>query len=257
MTVNAEPRRDKGSYRHMLDLAASPKFESIINHILDGTGARLASPDNRHPKGRMKAADWTEMILEDYLKACPLPQLQTGMDRKWWMPYTGNRPTWDLLGHLVVNGEPGLLLVEAKARVGEVGDQDSKSPAEPKNPRSVANDLSIRLRFAEASLALSDLGYGKFQLSTEHQYQLSNRLAYLNQLTSLGVPTVLVYLGWVNSPDWPTNEPLKDGRHWEKVVKTHFAKVGPWEFVSEKKTHESGGSMQMVVRAVSPDVLND
>lgn len=250
------PARDKGSYRHMLDLACSPSFVSIMNRLLDGTGALLADPYCQHPRGRACEADWTEADLEEYLMTHPHPS-GVVISPEWWFPYKTNlnrRPTWDLLCHVVINGRPGLLLCEAKAHVAELGDQNCKSPPDPKSARARANDYCVRLRLCEASLALSDLGVGRFRLSADDHYQLSNRLAYLWKLAEEGIPTILMYLGWLNSPDWPA-DPFQDGRHWEQVVLDHLKAVAPKGFVGQSFPTKRGGSMLMIVRSLKASDL--
>jgi hypothetical protein len=245
------PDRDKGSSRHMLDLVSSPKFESILSDLLEDTDARLADADCRHPKGRSKKKDWSEPQVESYLKKHPLDDLPGVMDRKWWKPFGGKCPTWDLLCHIEVADEPGLLLVEAKAHVGEIGEKNRKEPPKKGNARSIANDYSIRLRLAEASLSLTRLGIGHFSLSADHHYQLSNRIAYLHKLANDGVPTVLMYLGWLNSSDWP-DKPLNSHDHWEKTVRDHMKPIAPWQFVGG----DGSATMQMIVRSVEAKVLD-
>ncbi|WP_437193283.1 hypothetical protein [Planctomicrobium sp. SH527] len=247
------PNRDKGSYRHMLDLVSASTFRDVVNSLLDGTDSHLAEADCRHPIGRLKKTEWTETILEDYMKRHPLPESE-GLHRKWWIPFKGNRPTWDLICHLEVEGKPGLLLVEAKAHLDEMSEKNCKSPVDKKNERSIANDLSIRLRLAETSLALSSLGAGFFHLSADHDYQLSNRLAYLHKLACDGVPVVLMYLGWEGSSDW-TIDPFPDGAAWREAVKGHFERIGPWQFVETQHRLESGVPYQMIVRSLSPRIL--
>lgn len=249
-----KPERDKGSYRHMLDLVSAPNFREIIDELLSGTNSRLADADHRHPSGRSKKREWTEVILEDYLKRHPLPDY-AGLDRKWWIAFKGNRPTWDLICHLEIDEKPGLLLVEAKAHQAEMSEKDKKSEVDKKNHRSIANDLSIRLRLAETSLALGDMELGRFHLSADHDYQLSNRLVYLYKLASDGVPVVLLYLGWTNSPDWP-DDPFTDKFAWNEAVEGHFKRIGPWEFVEMKHQLESGVPFQMIVRGISPNHLS-
>ena len=248
------PNRDKGSYRHMLDLVSASNYRDVVNSLLDGTDSHLAEPDCRQPIGRSKKKEWTEAVLEDYLKKHPLPEFKR-LDRKWWIPFKGNRPTWDLICHLGVEGKPGLLLVEAKAHLGEMSEKNCKSPVDKKNDRSIANDLSIRLRLAETSLGLSELGLGFFHLSADHDYQLSNRLTYLHKLACEGVPVVLMYLGWEGSPDWSI-DPFPDGAAWQEAVKGHFERIGPWAFVEKKNRLESGVPFQMIVRSFSSNNLS-
>ncbi len=248
------PYRDDGSYRHMLDLVSVSNFRELMNALLAGTDACLADTDFRHPCGRSKKKDWTEVELEDYLKRHPIPGY-SGLDRRWWIAFRGSRPTWDLLCHIEVAGKAGLLLVEAKAHFSEMGEKNKKSAIDPKKDRSIANDLSIRLRLAEASLRLTELGVGGFHLSADNEYQLSNRMAYLQKLASDGIPTVLMYLGWLRSPDWP-NDYFPDGISWDKCVKSHMSKTGPEVFVGPRHKTGIGVSLQMIVRSIASGVLS-
>jgi len=247
------PNRDKGSYRHMLDLVSASNFRDVMDSLLEGTGFRLAESDFRHPASRSKKKDWTEMVLEDYLKQNPLHRYE-GPNRKWWKPFSGKLPTWDLICHLEGGGKSGLLIIEAKAHLSEMSEKNSKSPVDKKNPRSVANDLSIRLRLAEANLAMTKLNLGGFDLSADHDYQLSNRLAYLHKLACDGVPVILLYLGWEASPDW-SSDPFPDGSAWREAVKKQFEGIGPWDFVEREHRLESGVPFRMIVRSIRPSDL--
>lgn len=247
------PNRDRGSYRHMLDLVTASNFRELMNDLLAGTDARLADTDFRHPCGRSKKKDWTEVEIEDYLERHPIPGY-CGLDRRWWIAFKGSRPTWDLLCHTHVAGKTGILLVEAKAHFSEMAEKDAKSAVDLKNNRSIANDLSIRLRLAESSLSLAELALGGFRLSADHDYQLSNRLAYLHKLASDGIPTVLMYLGWLGSPDW-SNDSFPDGVAWEANVTSHMSRIGPAAFLGSSHQIGAGASLQMIVRSISPDLL--
>lgn len=249
--TNSCPPRDRGSYRHMLDLVSSPSFPTLVNGLLEGTGSKLADPDLHHPKGRTSKKEWCEAELEEYLSTSPA--FNTTISKDWWIPYkvsVNKRPTWDLICHILVNDKPGLLIVEAKAHLGELSEQDKKSSPAGTSSRSIANDLSIRLRLSEASHSLTKLQVGPFELSADHHYQLSNRLAYLHKLAKEGVPTVLMYLGWLESPDW-SRDPLRDTKHWEDTVRTYAEGTVPWKFVGKKHHAKDGATMQMIVRSLN------
>ena len=53
----------------------------------------------------------------------------------------------------------------------------------------------------EANAGLRKLPTGQWALSTRHHYQLSNRFAWSWKLAMLGVPVVLLYLGFLNAQD--------------------------------------------------------
>jgi hypothetical protein len=244
----------KGSSLHVLDLVCSPSFESTMTSLLEGTGFRLATACCRRPYGRASETEWGEYKIEDYLQKHPIDRLPKGLDGTWWIPHKGNRPNWDLLCHISNGARQGLLIVEAKAHVGELAEDDKKGPPEAGNPRSEANDLQIRQRIAETSMALTALSIGDFKLSADSHYELANRLAYLTKLANEGVPTVLMYLGFLRSPDWP-RDPLNDLAHWEGVVKTYVSAVAPWAFVGPTFDASNGGTMQMIVRGVNTSDL--
>ena len=241
----------KGSSLHVLDLVCSPNFEPIMNSLLEGSGFRLATSCCRRPCGRACEAEGGEYKLEDYLRKHPIDRLPMGLDRRWWIPHDGNRPNWDLLCHISKDDRQGLLIVEAKAHVGELAENDMKGAPEKGNPRSEANDRQIRQRIVETNTALTKLRVGEFKLSADSHYQLANRLAYLTKLANAGVPTVLMYLGFLRSPDWP-HDPLNDHAHWEGVVKTYVTAVAPWAFVGSTFDASNEGSMQMIVQGVNP-----
>jgi hypothetical protein len=247
-----EEVQPRGSYRHIRDLVASPDFEAIADRLLDGTGARLVSPLINYPNRGSFTEEKQELEIEEYLNRFGHAS-GVSLDPKWWFPYKtlrNKRPTWDLLCHILVDNVPGLLLVEAKAHVVELSEQDHKSAPLPNSPASVANDKSIRLRICETNRLLSGVCRAEFNLSADSHYQLANRIAYLAKLASHGVPTILVYLGWLKSPDW-TEDFLRDHAHWQEVMQNYMAGIVPPEFPNRVFRFANGGSMQMLIRSMN------
>jgi len=142
---------------------------------------------------------------------------------KWWLavPERANTPNWDLVSTCTVGDQPGLVLVEAKAHRAEL--HEGGKPAG--NPQ---NDERIRLAIDEAATQLGrDDGWN---LSARRNYQLSNRFAWAWKLASLGVPVVLVYLGFLDADEMPA--PLKSADHWQRCVLDHAEGIvpqGAWE----------------------------
>jgi hypothetical protein len=59
-------------------------------------------------------------------------------------------------------------------------------------------------------------------------YQLSNRLAFTWKLATLGIPVVLLYLGFTGDEGIrDVGEPLRDDEDWRHTFATHFSKVAP------------------------------
>ena len=145
--------------------------------------------------------------------------------KQWWLGQGGgNTPNWDIAVACKVNGEDGLVLVEAKANVQELKAagkwQDAKASAESRR-----NHDQIGRAIALAAKGLSDHCPG-IELSHKAHYQLSNRIAFAWKLASLGVPTVLVYLGFLGDQGiCDAGEPLVNDEQWQKLVGDHLEAI--------------------------------
>jgi hypothetical protein len=133
----------------------------------------------------------------------------------WWLARRrlARTPTWDFASPALIEGKPGLVLVEAKAHKNEL-DPSGKKLTEKSSPENHAN---IGEAIAQASQALSALG-GGWNLSRDHHYQLANRFAWAWKLASLGIPVVVVYLGFLEAREMTPGEPFRDDAHWRETV---------------------------------------
>jgi hypothetical protein len=65
-------------------------------------------------------------------------------------------------------------------------------------------------------------------LSRDWNYQMSNRFAWAGKLADLGIPVVLVYLGFLNANEMSDQgKPLADAMEWQNVVKRHSQALFP------------------------------
>jgi len=227
----------------MLDYVASPKFHESLNSLLEGTGAVVADNAPSSPS----ATDCGERSVEGYLKrnqglGLPVPAPD------WWTPFGGKAPTWDLLCPITFTGTLGLLIVECKAHQSEMVQSRRTLKLAEMSISSFRNHVSIARKLLDANCALDRLGFGRYALSLSVAYQLSNRIAYLHHLASLGVPTVLMYLGWLRSPDCRGARPFQDHAAWNDAVTFQFEKIGPRAFL--ETSHTSRASFQMIVRSL-------
>lgn len=124
-----------------------------------------------------------------------------------------------------IESKPGLILVEAKAHHGEAKEAG-------KDKGNVENDKQIRAAVQEANGALNGKTSG-WQLSCDSHYQLCNRFAWAWKLSALGVPTVLVYLGFLRCSEMSDQgQPFSSAQEWSKALRKHVSGVVPataWE----------------------------
>jgi len=165
---------------------------------------------------------------------CKLTESQGFLDeekrailRKWWLANSraANTPNWDIASTCMVDGRRGLLLVEAKAHSGELS-TNGVSKAEPGNERSERNRETIKAAVDGACGALSQLGPG-WGIRCDSHYQLANRFAWSWKIASLGMPVVLVYLGFLKADEMPA--PFADDAEWRSSVLRHSRTVVPSE----------------------------
>lgn len=143
-----------------------------------------------------------------------------GLLARWWLVhYRGSTktPNWDIASTCSIKGQRGLLLVEAKAHEKELGDDKCGS-------KNSDNRERIRCAIAQANAGLKLITEGSWSLSRDSHYQLSNRFAWSWKLASLGVPVVLVYLGFLKAEEMvDLGEPFESEAHWSEVLKSYSA----------------------------------
>lgn len=166
----------------------------------------------------------------------------------WWLAVRrgANTPNWDIACRTTIDGLEGLVLVEAKAHSNEI-----KNDGKPAGGNA-ANHERITAAIAEASDSLNVLSPG-WALSADHCYQLCNRFAWAWKIASLGVPVLLVYLGFLNAEEMAdVGEPFADHGSWERLVREHGRAVvppGAWDSVIEV----TGTPLRAVIRSAALD----
>ncbi len=136
----------------------------------------------------------------------------------WWLEKHAKTPVWDIACTAEIDGKPGLILVEAKAHIGEMKEQDELQAGEDSPNRD-----KIIKALEEMNSAYS------LKLSHQHDYQMSNRLAWSLKLASLGIPVVLIYLGFRNADEMANNKKdnlLDSQDKWIKEVRSHSERIG-------------------------------
>lgn len=154
-----------------------------------------------------------------------------------WLPAerpTARTPNFDIASTCMVGGVPGLLLVEAKAHAQELRKEESGRvlDADASEDRKASHG-TIGKAIAEAAAGLALATGAHCHLSRDTHYQMANRFAWAWKLTELGVPVVLVYLGFLNADEMrDKSAPFSSHADWQQQVKAHSAPlfgVDPWE----------------------------
>jgi hypothetical protein len=156
----------------------------------------------------------------------------------WWLEHTRGRqtPKWDLVSSCTIGGLKGLLLVEAKAHFAELKDEDRCKSEDPDNQKH------IRKAILEARDAVG------WNLTPDSYYQLSNRLAWSWKLASMGIPVVLVYLGFLNADEM--RDPFPSHQAWENAV-VHYAKqVVPDSAWEQEGIRTSGEWFHALIKSI-------
>ena len=210
----------RGSRRHVLDWVEQPGFVDEMNRLLGTIPMRITGSDSWMPKGWDSA---TEARLDTFGPR-HFPREGVWLQvREWWLRHAhgANTPNWDFASTGSVGGRPGLLLVEAKANVSELS-RSGKSAGHrnSRSSRSEENHEHIGAAIAEAGKALNALGLCG-ELGRDSHYQLANRLAFAWKLASLGVPVILLYLGFWG--DRGIKGGFSDASHWASTFRARAA----------------------------------
>lgn len=158
----------------------------------------------------------------------------------WWLRRTRGRPTpkWDIVSECRVHGRPGLLLVEAKAHLGELTVKDRCRSTTAENIPHIAGAVSK---------ASDSLGAG-WSLTATKCYELCNRFAWSWKLASMKIPVILVYLGFLNADEMP--KPFKSADEWGRAVRKYAKGTVPEKAWDGEPIPTSGVPFRALIRAV-------
>jgi hypothetical protein len=199
---------------------------------LAGTGAEVRDTDawlprdGRSPREARLGSDNLGVLTKDI-------QLKV---TEWWLAHASgaNTPNWDLAAGASFNGRKGLVLVEAKAHIGELetaGKRLSKTNRDEAGyERSLENHKRIGAAIEQACDALKSHIHG-ICINRDRHYQVSIRIAFAWKLASLGVPVVLIYLGFLN--DTGMRNPFVDENNFRKVMSDYLSAVFPITFLGK------------------------
>lgn len=246
-----KPKERRGSKpRCHLLTHGSPDVVAARLTALMAPFASVASSDCWMPQG---FADLEEAQLQKAPRLLS-PVLSTRLV-EWWLPadrQDAMTPNFDIASTCTIDGVPGLLLVEAKAHERELLNTSAgRQLAEDDSTGRKASHATIGAAIEEARMGLEAATRLKWQISRDSHYQMSNRFAWSWKLTVLGIPVVLVYLGFLkaNEMSKPGEVPFSDAGAWEALVKSHSASFFPDE-VWEQRWSVNGVPFVPLIRSL-------
>jgi len=219
------PKEQRGSRVRCLLLTEESRTE--VAQRLSALAAPFArvDPERHHwlPQGlcypkEAKLGETPDLLIPEHREALT----------DWWLAVRSraNTPNWGLASTATVNGREGLVLVEAKAHTKELK-PDGKSLDASSSENSLQNHQRITACIREANDALNGICPG-WNLTTTSHYQLANRFAWSWKIALLGIPVVLVYLGFLEANEMvDVGAPLEDADAWEKLVRHHGQGIVP------------------------------
>ena len=224
----------RGSRPRCVLLMAGGK-ESVaarLTQLVGVEGVTVTGDDSWQPRGKpvpKEDGSWDATPAEEVELDKPtdlLPHPTRAELTNWWLAVSENdprTPNWDIASTCTVQGKKGLLLVEAKAHWNELArSSEGKRLGRPASDGTLANHEKIGQAIEEAAAGLQLASGSTWSISRDSHYQLSNRFAWSWKLASLGVPVVLVYLGFLYATDIAKGGNLfHSEEHWERVVKGH------------------------------------
>jgi hypothetical protein len=235
----------RGSRKHVLDWVGKPSFPADINELLNPLPATVEG-SSWMPKSY-------DLPAEARLETFGPSTLPKGVDWEalwtWWLRHRrgATTPNWDLASNCLIEGRRGLLLVEAKANWPELSGA-GKPLAKQASPRSVENHAQIAAAISSACDAWRAHD-DSVTISRDSHYQLSNRLAFCWKLSTLGIPIVLMYLGFTgDSGIMDAGQPFADRDDWTRAFSNHIRSFFP-ETLLEKRISFGGAPVWVISRS--------
>ena len=208
-----EKREFRGSRFRCLLATQQPKpsVVAFLNSLVRPL-AKVSEEDRYMPEGFGKPEEARLGEISGFLT-----EEQRNVVADWWLAVrqNANTPNWDIVSTCKVDGRKGLVVVEAKAHAGELNPNDCCGAGNEQNRQRIAAAIG------DANKGLGE-GWG---LSIDSHYQLSNRFAWAWKVASVGVPVVLVYLGFLNAREM--GQPFTSYGVWERYLLTYAAGFVP------------------------------
>ena len=169
---------------------------------------------------------------------------------EWWLKVIGSTsrtPQWDVAATCSIEGRDGLILVEAKAHSNELSSGGKRKPG---SETGWKNHHRIGSAIARANVGLKVAAGGSWALSRDKCYQLSNRFAWSWKLASLGVPVILIYLGFLSAEEMaPDGALFRSEDDWETMLRGYARGVSD-DACWGRRITVNGTPLRPLIRAI-------
>ena len=216
---------------------------SQLTNLVCLPNVAISSDDHWMPQG---LKDYKETTLLDSSYFLPRDKCQEL--KNWWLikPRGAMLPNWDIASTCTIEGVKGLLLMEAKAHDKELSEAGKSQPT---TANSQLNHKQIGQAIDQANSGLNRVTAG-WALSRDTHYQLSNRFAWVWKLAMLGVPVILVYLGFLNATEMlDQGQPFDSREGWQTCMRNHARNTVP-EDAWEKRLEIDGTPVWFLIRSM-------
>lgn len=243
----------RGSEKHIRDWSSSSRLAEILRAMIKGIPVEVADDLPHIPRGMDDEEAQLHQLEEPYLPAGVGGQLTN-----WWLVcHRGipKCPNWDLLVSCKIQGKRGLILFEGKAHEFELAQEEKGKELNEKT--NLDNHERIGDAIEEARVALDTIVPG-VGISRDRCYQLSNRVAYAWKLATMGISTVLVYLGFLGDEERRKRgkTPFSDDSHWHNFFAEHCKGVIPPTMLN-RELPCGKASMWILVRSLHVDEIDN
>ena len=227
-------RTYRGSRTHVLDWTEQPRFLSELAELVSPCPVEIGADALWMPRGYGKPR---EARLETSGPQW-LPGERAWREiQDWWLVHKrgANTPNWDIAVGCTVEGRRVLVLVEAKAHRQEL------SPAGKRLRKDASRESLEDHEHIGRAIAKANEGWQQIDarenISWDSHYQLANRLAFAWKLGSLGIPVVLVFLGFIGDDGIAdVGEPFSDDAAWDSAFANYSQGSFPIGFL-DRQSH--------------------
>ena len=231
--LNPKERRGSKPRCHLLTHGSADEVATRLTSLA-APFAQVSSEDRWMPQG----FDEPEEAQLDKAPRLLEPDIRAELAAWWLAPASrgARTPNFDIASTCTIDNRPGLLLVEAKAHDEELNNEAAgrSLTADASDDRKASHE-TIAAAVRSACSGLSEATSLPWRIARDTHYQMSNRFAWSWKLTALGIPVVLVYLGFLKADEMKDRgQPFASHEDWERLVKAHSHPLFPPEVWGRK-----------------------